>query len=107
MKKYKKRHLFFLFLSFVLLSSYFSSNTVHADGSVSTKGVIQLYSDTASDTSSSSTTVPDQSNEKPSFPSTGEVVLKGVIQIGIFVIVFVLFIFFLRKKREEKNKDEQ
>lgn len=106
MKKGKKNYLFFLVLSFIMLSNYFSMNIVYADGSVGTKGVIQLYSDTSSSTETSATNVSDHSTKKQKFPSTGEIVGKGILLIGIFICIFVLLIFFFRKKNEEKNKDE-
>lgn len=115
MKKIKKVSLFFLLFGLILLLGSIPKTTF-ADGSVSTKGVIHLYSD---DTSSSSTEPIASSSDLPStdspttkpsgrksLPSTGEMVEQRSVTLGIIAVVTASFIFFFRYKRMEEITNE-
>lgn len=106
MRLTKKRPLIFIIMSLLLLLiSGFPVGQVHAEGSVATKGVIRLYDDATTPSSSNSAEPPISGTTKPagrtSLPSTGEATTNTVWVSGLIVLLLVLTFSFYRGRKGE------
>lgn len=105
MRKIKKNHLFFILAGFIVLLSCVPMERVHADGAVSTKGVIRLYEDTAPTSPSGSNEMPGTSVTKPagksSLPNTGETKANSIGLSGLLLSSVALVLLFYRIRRRE------
>jgi len=108
MSKINKSHLFFILIFCVFSLNYFSRDQVYADGSVDTKGVIQLYDEAETNSPSESdvekSTIVSKSSGKSTLPNTGDTDMYHLRVCGIILSSStIMLVFFYRIKRKEDN----